>query len=70
MEPEEILELLELKDWKRIKLAAECDVTENTVHQWISGRRKAGGPAAILMRQWLNEARAEKPGKRREKATA
>jgi DNA-binding transcriptional regulator YiaG len=59
MPPEEVRELLELKDWSTAKLAGELDVTENTVFAWLSGRRKAGGPARILMRQWLAEARRE-----------
>ena len=58
MTQEEIRELLELRDWSRTKLAGELDLTENTVHQWLSGRRKASGPATILMRLWLIEARA------------
>jgi DNA-binding transcriptional regulator YiaG len=61
MTPTEIRELLALKGWSRTQLAAALDVTENTVHQWISGRRRSGsvrGPAVILMRMWLEEARA------------
>jgi DNA-binding transcriptional regulator YiaG len=59
MPAEQILELLDLKGWSRVRLAAELDVTENTVHQWCSGRRKASGPASVLMRMWLAEARAK-----------
>lgn len=55
MSAEEIEELLELRNWTRTKLAAALDLTENTVHQWISGRRVPGGPAVILMRMWIAE---------------
>ncbi len=57
MKPEEIAELMQLKGWSRTQLAAALDLTENTVHQWFSGRRVPGGPATILMRMWLEEAR-------------
>jgi len=57
MTPREIKELLRLMNWNRTNLASAVGVVENTVHQWISGRRHAGGSACILMRQWLEEAR-------------
>ena len=59
MEKSEILELLRLKGRSRTKLAAELDLTENAIWRWIGGDRKPSGPAAILMRQWLVEARQE-----------
>jgi DNA-binding transcriptional regulator YiaG len=58
MTRKEILELIGLRGWSRTKLAAELDVTENTVHQWISGRRQPSGPACILMRMWLEDSRS------------
>ncbi len=70
MKPEEILELIELKNWSRTQLAAALDVTENTVHQWASKRRVPSGPASILMRMWLNEARQQSPAPRKEAAAA
>lgn len=57
MEIEEIEELLKLKGWTRTKLAGELGMTENAIHQWFSKRRNPGGPAAILMRMWLDDAR-------------
>lgn len=73
MLPDQISELLELKGWPRVRLAAELDVTENTIHQWCSGRRKPSGPATILMKMWLAEARdapqeTQKPSGRRKEA--
>lgn len=66
MTPEEIQELLDLTGWSRTRLAAELGVVEGTIHSWLSRRRSAGGPACILMRQWLTAARAaRKPSGRR-----
>ena len=74
MSQAEILELLALKEWGRLDLAKELDLTENTVIKWLDGTRRPGGPAAVLMRIWLDEARAAKPdgkaGKKREKVGA
>jgi DNA-binding transcriptional regulator YiaG len=63
---DEILELMRLKGWSRCQLAAQLDLTENTVHGWFAKRRTPGGPASILMRLWLTEARTN----RREPAAA
>lgn len=57
---DDIQELMDLKFWTRTKLASELDLTENTVHQWFSGRRNPGGPAVILMRLWLDEEKARR----------
>lgn len=70
MKAEEILELLRLKRWSRTNLASALDVTENSVHGWISGRRVPGGPAAILMRMWLDEAREQSRSERHQPAAA
>jgi len=59
MKPAEIEELLRLKAWSRRELGAALDLSENIVHRWISGERTPGGPASILMRMWLNQARIE-----------
>ena len=59
MKKEEILELMDLKGWSRTKLASHLDVTEQSIFSWLSGRRTPSGPASILMRQWLDGARAE-----------
>jgi DNA-binding transcriptional regulator YiaG len=57
MKPSEIQELLRLKGWSKTRLAAELDLTEHSVRGWLAGKRQATGPAAILMRMWLEEAR-------------
>lgn len=63
MKKSEIENLLAAKGWSGRRLAAELDVSENTVVRWLAGKTTPTGPAAILMRQWLGEARAvvEKP---------
>ena len=65
MTKEDIIELMEIKGWSRTQLAAQLDVTETTIFGWLSGRRHPGGPAKILMRQFLAEA---KNGKRKKVA--
>ncbi len=59
MEKFEIEKLLTLKGWSRTDLASEMGVTENAVHRWMAGTPKPRGPAAILMRLWLDAAEAE-----------
>jgi len=66
MDPVEIQELLDLKDWSVTKLAAELHLGENTVYQWLSKRRNPGGPATILMRMWLKDEKEKKAGRRKE----
>jgi hypothetical protein len=55
----EIKELLKVKKWTAIRLAAELDVGEATVYSWITERRNPGGPAAILMKTWLTLAKGQ-----------
>lgn len=62
MEKKEIEELIELRGWTRTDLASEMGVTENAVHRWMAGNPKPKGPAAILMRIWLEEARLAATG--------
>ena len=59
MAPAEIRELMELKGWSETKLAAQLDLSQHAVHKWLAEGRKPGGPASILMRQWLDQARKE-----------
>lgn len=59
MTKSEIQELLRLKEWSTARLAAELDCSENSVQNWINGRRNPGGPACVLMKLWLKEAREE-----------
>jgi len=61
MTPEEIRELCALKGWTMAKLAELLDVTPWSVRSWAISRRKPLGPASVLMRLWLAEARRETP---------
>lgn len=59
MKPEEIRELAQLRFEKSLtKLATALDVSYGAVRAWVDGNRELKGPASILMRQWLDEARA------------
>lgn len=58
MEPKEIEELIRLRCGGSIaRLAGELNMTEMGVRRWLDGSRTAKGPSAILLRQWLEEAR-------------
>jgi DNA-binding transcriptional regulator YiaG len=57
MSKKEIRELIDLKAWTQAELARQLDVDVATVCKWLSGENPVGGPARILMRQWLDEAR-------------
>lgn len=59
MKKDDIEELMTLKGWSRTQLAAALDLTENTVHRWMFGDRKPSGPASILMRMWLTDAKSQ-----------
>lgn len=61
MKLKDIRELLELKGWSQADLARRLDMHEATVSRWLSGATKPAGPARILMRQWLAEARELQP---------
>lgn len=55
----EMTELIHLKGWKnRAALAANLRLTENAVQRWFMTGHAPDGPASILMRVWLDEARA------------
>lgn len=58
MQVAELQELLDLKGWSRVRLAAELDITENAVQRWFMNKKAPHGPASILLRMWLDEARA------------
>lgn len=60
MSPEEIQELMTLRDWSMEKLADELELSGAAVYKWLSKRGPCSGPAAILMRLWLTEAREAK----------
>lgn len=71
MSKKEILELMTLNGWSKARLAAELDLSENIVYRWlISEDRVPGGPASILMRMWLDEARIKAKGRKPEKQPA
>lgn len=59
MAPAEIRELMDLKDWSKTDLASALDLTENAVYRWLAPGSVGSprGPASILMRLWLQEAR-------------
>jgi DNA-binding transcriptional regulator YiaG len=59
MKKSDINELLRLKGWSKARLAAELELGENAVHKWLAEDRTPGGPASVLMRLWLREARGE-----------
>lgn len=65
----EMTELMHLKGWKnRAALAAQLRLTENAVQRWFMTGHAPDGPASILMRLWLDDARAA--AKMRRKAVA
>ena len=57
MNPKEILELLQLRGWSQAELARRLETHPTTVGRWVEGKEPAG-PAKILMRLWLEDARA------------
>lgn len=59
MEKRDLLELLRLKNWSKTQLAGALDMTEAAIHSWFRGDRVPRGPAVVLMRLWLREARGE-----------
>jgi DNA-binding transcriptional regulator YiaG len=62
MSIEDIRELMALKGWRATHLAAALDLTETTVYRWLMGLGVPKGPARVLMRLWLEEARASSNG--------
>lgn len=59
MTPREIQELMDLKGWSRTQLAAALEMCETSIYRWMKRLQQPTGPASILMRQWLQEARDE-----------
>ena len=59
MKKQEIEELMRLKGWSMTRLAAALDLSEGAVRRWFNDERMPGGPACIVMRLWLREARGE-----------
>lgn len=58
MTGQEIQELLKLRGWSPTDLASKLGMSESGVNRWIHESRTPKGAATILMRQWLNESRA------------
>lgn len=69
MDMNEVRELMRLNGWTQVELAKKLDMSEAGVSRWLSGEREPAGPARILMRQWLESARAA-PRTRRKEAVA
>jgi DNA-binding transcriptional regulator YiaG len=57
MNCKEIRELMTLKGWSQAELARHLDLSEAAVCRWFRDAQKPTGPARILMRQWLAEAK-------------
>ena len=68
MSLDEVTELMELKGWSEAMLAGHLHYGEAAIVRWFKRGKVPDGPATVLMRQWLAEARAQKP--KREKANA
>jgi len=66
MTPADLLELLKLRGWSQARLARELHTEPSTVSRWASGKVPMSGATEILLRQWLEAARA-KARRRREK---
>lgn len=60
MTRKDILELLRLKKWSQGRLARELDTETSTVGRWIKGATSPNGGTRLILRQWLEEARASK----------
>ena len=58
MTVKDIRELMRLMCWTQAELARQLDVTDGAVTRWMSGEHPPMGPARILMREWLDRARA------------
>lgn len=59
MAKREILELLELNGWSQAELGRRLELHEAAISRWVRGECAPTGPARILMRQWLDEARTK-----------
>jgi transcriptional regulator with XRE-family HTH domain len=59
MTKKDIIELLRLKGWNQAELARRLQLSNAAVSRWFNEERNPTGPARILMRQWLNEAKAQ-----------
>jgi predicted DNA-binding protein YlxM (UPF0122 family) len=62
MTPDEINELLSLKGWRMINLAAELDVSESAVYKWINRISNPLEKYCMKMRRLLDDARDSMAG--------
>ena len=60
MTPDEFRQLRRQLGLTQEQLARRLDVTLNTVQNWESGRRKIGGPIALLMRMLVERGNANR----------
>lgn len=60
MTPEEIRKLMELKGWSQAEFARQAHVSESAISRWLSGESVPTALARVLLRQWLDDARAGK----------
>ena len=67
MTPKEIVELMDLKGWSQAKLASKMQVTDGALTKWLTGVNPLPGPVVVLLREWLDAARA-KAAKRKQPA--
>lgn len=59
MTAKDIRELMKRKGWNQATLPRNLEVTEGAVTRWLVNDIEPLGPARILMRLWLDQARAE-----------
>lgn len=64
MTKKEIAELMRLNSWTQAELARRVEVTEGAISLWLSGQRPVTGPARVLLREWLTQARAAEESKK------
>lgn len=53
----DVEELLRLRKWTKRLLAQKLMLSEDSVYRWFHDSKVPGGPALVLMRHWLTEAR-------------
>lgn len=66
MTPEEVRELMTLKGWSQTQLGAALDISESAVSRWLHANRVPRGPASVLMRIWLEDAKGRRTRKDRQ----
>jgi hypothetical protein len=64
MTPQEVRELLRLKNWSQGELARQLEVQSSTVGRWLKGGLIAG-PTKVILRAWLAQAREQKVGRKK-----